>query len=161
MGQVIAFPAHPTPCPGRVADLGFAESVLLGAIRCWVEAYRGGDDPVPRLRRGLKTTGTADAAFSIDALMTIVARTVRRPVEVHCPGCPNMSDDEKQLLYAASLAQAGASDIAEKVLRTTLLSAEGAAFAIGSLEGLGKLFTHAWLFLTRRTSTAQETHVLH
>jgi hypothetical protein len=158
MGQVIPFPAHSTPCPGRVADLGFAENVLLVAIRCWVEAYRGATIPSHAFAKGSRP---ADAAFSIDALVTIVARGVRRLVEVHCPGCPNVSDDEKRRLYAASLAQAGASDFPDKVLRTTLLSAEGAAFAIGSLEGLGELFSHAWLFVTRRTSTAQKTHALH
>jgi hypothetical protein len=161
MGQVIAFPAHPTPCPGRVADLGFAENVLLVAIRCWVEAYRGATIPSHAFAKGSRAPGLLMPRFSIDALVTIVARAVRRPVEVHCPGCPNVSDDEKRRLYAASLAQAGVSDFPDKVLRTTLLSAEGAAFAIGSLEGLGELFSHAWLFVTRRTSTAQKTHALH
>jgi hypothetical protein len=152
MGQVIEFPVSPTPYPDRADDLGFADSVLLFAVRKWVEAYRGGEDPVPRLRAGLATVGAQEAASAIDALMATVARAVRRPVDIHCPACPNVSRDEGHLLHAASLAQAGTGHLAETVLRTTLLSAEGAAFAAGSLQGLGELLTQAWLFLTRRES---------
>jgi hypothetical protein len=152
MGQVIAFPVHPASYPDLVADLGTADCVLLIAIRWWVEAYRADDDPIPRLCQGLETAGAHDAAFSIDGLMAVVARTGRRPVDVRCPRCTNLSHDEKQLLHAASLAQACDSPLAEQVLRTTLLSAEGAAFAIGSLEGLGELFARARLFFTRCAS---------
>jgi hypothetical protein len=37
----------------------------------------------------------------------------------------------------------------EKVLRTTLLSVQGADFAIFPLEGLGDLFVRTWLLLSR------------
>jgi hypothetical protein len=150
VGQLIAFPAHSTPYPDRAVDLGTADCVLLLAIRWWVEDYRAGADPIPRLREALETAGAHDAAFSIDGLMTIIARLARRPVDVHCPHCPNVSGDEKQLLHSASLAQACNGPLAEKALRTALLSADGAAFAVGTLEGLGDLFAKARLFFTRR-----------
>ena len=150
MGQVIAFPVSPTLYPDAAADLETAECVLLVAIRCWVDAYRKGEDPIPRLSQGLETAGAPDAAFSIDSLMTVVARGVTRQVDIHCPRCPHLSIDEMHLLRAASLAQAGESHLAEKALRTTLLSAQGAEFALGSLEGLGALFAQARLFLSRR-----------
>jgi hypothetical protein len=70
--------------------------------------------------------------------------------------CPHLSLDEKNLLRAASLAQADEGHVAEKVLRTTLLSAQGAEFAIGPLEGLGTLFAQARLFLTRRRLAPQD-----
>jgi hypothetical protein len=150
MGHIVAFPAPPTPYPNLAADLDTAECVLLVAIRSWVESRREDEDPIPRLCQGLESAGAPDAAFSIDGLMTVVARTVVRQVEIHCPRCPNLSLDEKNLLLAASLAQAGDRRLAEKVLRTTLLSGQGAEFAIGSLEGLGTLFAQVRLFLTRR-----------
>jgi hypothetical protein len=99
---------------------------------------------------GLESAGAPDAAFSIDRLMTVVGRTIARQIEVHCPRCPELSVDEKNLLLAASLAQAGDRRLAEKVLRTALLSGQAADFAIGSLESLGELFAEAKLFLTRR-----------
>jgi hypothetical protein len=54
------------------------------------------------------------------------------------------------LLHAASLAQAGETPRAERALRHALLSAQGAEFAIGPLEGLATLFTEASLRLRRR-----------
>jgi hypothetical protein len=150
MGQIIAFPAPPTPYPDRTADLDRAECILLVAIRSWVAAYREGEDPIPQLCEGLQTAGAPDAAFSIDRLMEVVARAVIRPVDIRCLRCRQLSLDEKHLLRAASLAQAGDNFLAEKVLRTTLLSAQGAEFAVGSLECLAELFAEARLLLRIR-----------
>jgi hypothetical protein len=82
---------------------------------------------MPRLCQGLEAAGTCDAAFSVDALMAIIARTVRQPIAIHCPRCPHVSEDERHLLHAASLTQAGNGHLAEKALCTALLSAQGAA----------------------------------
>lgn len=150
MGQIVAFPVPPAPYPDLATDLDTAECVLLIAIRSRVESHRQDEDPIPRLCLSLASAGTPDAAFSIDGLMTVVARTVIRQAEIHCPRCPNLSLDEKNLLLAASRAQAGSRRLAENVLRTALLSGQGAEFAIGPLEGLAELFTQARLFLTRR-----------
>jgi hypothetical protein len=150
MGQIIAFPVPPTAYSNVTADLDRAECVLLLAIRSWVESYKQGEDPLPRLCQGLQTAGAPDAAFSVDRLMALVARVVSRPIDIRCPRCRQLSVDEKHLLRAASLAQAGDSPLAEKVLRTTLLSAQGAEFAVGSLESLAELFDEARLFLSLR-----------
>jgi hypothetical protein len=69
--------------------------------------------------------------------MAIIARTTRHPVAIHCPRCPRLSRDEIHLLYVASLVQAGECALAERTLRVALLSASGAEFALGPLEGLG------------------------
>jgi hypothetical protein len=65
-----------------------------------------------------------------------------------------LSLDEQYLLVAASLAQTGAAKLAERTLHTALLSALGATFALGPLEGLGELFSRARLLLSRRTPPA-------
>jgi hypothetical protein len=164
MGQVIDFPVLPASYPDLSADLDTAECVLLIAVRWWVCSYRNGDDAIPRLRQGLESAGVPDAAFSIDFLMRVVATTVTRPIDIHCPRCPHLSLDEKHLLRAASLAQGDEQLLAERVLRTTLLSAQGAEFAIVPLTGLGELFAQARLLLCRRrlstgaTETADAPH---
>jgi hypothetical protein len=155
MGQVIRFRLPGAPYPNLAADLATAECVLLLAIRWWVQAYRSNEDPVPRLCSGLHMAGARDAAYSIDGLMAVVACAVSRALEIHYPRCPTLSRDEASLLHAASLTQAGQRDLAEKVLRDTLLSAPGAEFALGSLAGLGDLFAQARLFLSRRRSPIQ------
>jgi hypothetical protein len=150
MGQIIAFPAQPTPYPDQTKDLGTADGLLLLAMRCWVEDYQANADPIPRLQTALHSAGAHDAASPIDSLMTTVARGARRTVDVHCPLCPNLSDDEKRLLHAASLVQTNNAALAEKALRTALLSAEGAGFAVESLEDLTGLCIKARLFFARR-----------
>jgi hypothetical protein len=154
MGQVIPFTAAPSAYPARTSQLDAAECTLLIAMRWWVAAFRRGDDPTSRLRQGLELAGAREAAFSVDGLMAIVARTVRQPIAIHCPRYPHLSEDEAHLLHAASLAQAGGSDLAERALHTALLSAPGAEFALGPLKGLGELFAEATLLFGRRRAPA-------
>jgi hypothetical protein len=156
MAQIIPFIPTPVFYPSRTALLDAAELALLSAVRCWVAALRQGEDPVPGLCRHLHAAGARDAAFSVDALMAVVARTVRRPIAIRCPHCPRLSADERHLLHAASLVQAGAGALAERALRNALLSAQGAAFALGPLEGLGALFAGARLLFGRRHAPAEE-----
>ncbi len=156
MGQIIQLPLRPAGYPNHSAALDPAECVLLIAIRWWVDSYRRDEDPMPRLCQGLEAAGTSDAAFSVDALMAIITRTVRRPIAIHCPRCPHVSDDERRLLHAASLTQAGNSDLAGKALCTALLSAQGAEFALGPLQGLGELFAEAGFFFRQRRSPVME-----
>jgi hypothetical protein len=156
MGQVIQLAFPSTDYPPTKHALGSAESVFLIAVRWWVADYRQGEDPLPRLCEAMRAAGAHDAAFSVDQLMAIVARSARQQIAIHCPDCPHLSADEKHLLHAASLAQASRSDLAERALRTALLSAQGAEFALGPLEGLSKLFTEARLHFCRRRAPAAD-----
>ncbi len=142
--------------PQRAAGLDRSECVLLIAIRWWVATFRQGEDPMPRLHQGLEIAGAREAAQSVDALMGTVARTARRPIDIHGPRCPGLFADEQQLLHAASLTQAGESALAERSLCRALLSSQGAAYALGPLEGLSAAFTDARLFLRRRRLPADD-----
>jgi hypothetical protein len=150
MGNIIRLPTARTACPPTTDRLGTAESVLLLAVRWWVADFRSNLDPLPRLCGAMGIAGAHDAAFSVDQFMSIAARTARRPIAIHCPRCPNLSDDERCVLHAAGLTQAGASNLAKRVLHNGLLSADGANFALGTLEGLGELFRMAHLDFGRR-----------
>lgn len=158
MSQVIRLSllAPTEPYPDASTELDTAERTLLTGIRWWVADHWQGDDPLPRLCRTFDTSNVHDAAFSVDQLMFVVARSAQRQVAIHRPHCPALSDDERHLLTAASLAQAGRSDLAERTLRTTLLSAQGAEFALAPLEGLGELFTEAKLLFRRRRPPAAD-----
>ena len=154
MARIIPFIPAPPSYPTRTTLLDAAERAFLTAIRWWVDSFRRGEDPVPHLCRHLHAAGTRDAAFSIDALMAIVARTARQPIAIHCPQCLHLSTDETHLMHAACLVQAGEGAQAERALRTALLSGSGAEFALGPLEGLGDLFARARLLFSRRRSPA-------
>jgi hypothetical protein len=146
MGQLIRPQAAPMPC----SILEPAASVGLISIRWWVSDRRAGTDPLPRLRQGMEAAGSPDAASSIDTFMAAVLASARRPITVERPRFPTLSSDERDLLTATALAQHGDTALAEKVLCKVLLSADGAAFALGPLEGLGRLLAQARLFFRQR-----------
>lgn len=154
MGRVIHIVTSSTAYPDSTTRLEPAESVLLLAIRWWVADHRQGEDPLPRLCEALRIAGPHDAAFAVDRLMSVVGRTARRPVAIHCPRCPQISGDEQHLLHGASLTQAGRGGLAERVLRTALLSAAGAGLALAPLEGVAELFAEARLLFRRRRAPA-------
>lgn len=138
------------------ASLIKAESLMLLSMRWWVRCHTQQECPMERLIQGMRRGGAPDAAHSVNGLMWIVARTGQRPVDIRCPRCPTLSDDEATLLHAAWLAQEARSDLAERVLRSHLLTDTGAVFAIGPLEGLGNLFLRAGLgFGGRRSDRAE------
>jgi hypothetical protein len=150
MGQVIPFPAAALAYPTRTDGLDDAESLLLLSIRWWVAAIRHDEEPTLRLELGLGPAGLRTAVASVHAMMTGIARTARRPLDVYCPRCPTLSADEAQLLDAASLAQAGEREQAYQALALVLLSARGAEFVLEPLAGLGTLFAAAGRLLHRR-----------
>ena len=98
----------------------------------------------------MQLAGAPEVAHAIDALMTIAARTARHVLEFHGPRCDCLSLDETHMLQAASLVQAGDTARAERVLRTALLTAQGAEMALVPLQGIGRLFSVARLLLRRR-----------
>jgi hypothetical protein len=156
MGQIIRLPVTPAGYPDTSAALNPAECVLLIAIRWWVADFRQHVDPLPRLCQAMGTAGAHDAAFSVDQLMAVFVRSARRPMAIHRPRCPGLSDDEKHLLNAARLVQASESKMAERALRTALLSAQGAEFALGPLWSLSELFAEAGLFFHQRKSPVDD-----
>ena len=151
MGQVIQFLPSIAPIRRR-SGLDDPAAVLLIGLRWWAEDTSRQHDPLPRLRQGMGIAGLSDSALAIDAFMTIAGCTTYRVLELHGPGCDCLSQDEKHLLHAASLVQAGHDALAERALRTALLTAQGADMALGPLQGIGQLFSAARLFFRCRTA---------
>lgn len=151
MGRILPLPpASLPPCPAAAEALDPAEAICLEAIRWWVADMKAGTDPLPRLREGMTRAGAPDATFSLDQFMRVITRSAWRQVGVACPSCPRVSADEQLLLLVAGLAQARETGSAGNILRTSLLSARGAEFAIGPLEGLGRLLAGAGPTFRRR-----------
>jgi hypothetical protein len=144
-------------CPSSMVELGAAGCILLIAIRWWVEGYRRSTDAGPRLHQSLEIAGVAAATAPVQAMMETIAETVQRPLAIHAPRCPCLSDDERQLLDAALLAQRGHEALAERALRTALLSAQGAEIAVTELVAIGGLFEAARLCFSRRRVAPHST----
>jgi hypothetical protein len=157
MGRILPFtPRILHTYPVRAEALDHAEGMVLAGMRTWVAELKRGADPMPRLRQHMAGLGAPDAALSLDQFLRIIARTTRRPVDMRCPHCQRLSQDEQRLLHAAALAQAGESGRAERTLRCGLLSPSGAEFALGPLEGLGELLLGIGLILPRRVFAEEQ-----
>lgn len=148
MAVILPFPMA-LPWPERTTDLSASERLVLHACRDWLVAVRADADPAAALRPPLAMHGIPDAALSVDALLGVVARAARRPIDLRCPRCEKLSEDEARLLHAAALAQRGQPEMAEDILRA-LLTDVGASFALGPLSGLGVLLGTAGLRLRAR-----------
>jgi hypothetical protein len=150
MGYVIALPEFAADYPEDVNDLNPAERTLLTGLRLWVADRQSGIDPITRLCSTFDLMGGEEAAFMLDRFMTQAAYFARRMITVSCPRCPNLGEDEKHFLYAASLAQAGHNRRAMVALGASMLSDDGAALAVNALEDLCGRFAEAKLILVRR-----------
>jgi hypothetical protein len=145
MSLVIRLSAHSVIYADDVARLDPAERVLPIARRWWVADRHRGDDRLPRLYQALNVAGVRDGGLPADQLIRVVVPSARRLIDIGCSPCSHLFDDEKQVLNATSLRQTGKSDVTQRALRTALLSAHGAEFALGPLE----LFARAKRFLCR------------
>jgi hypothetical protein len=102
MGHVSQLTVLSASYPETISSLERTERMFVLAIRGWVAGYRQGEDPLPHLCEVMRSAGAHDAAFSVDRLMAVVARTARRTIAIHCQRCPYLSNDEKHLLHAVN-----------------------------------------------------------
>lgn len=87
------------------ADLPSAESLVLDAIRAWVEATRSGAAPIAAVRLPLATESVAAAAVPLDALLRVLAC----PGGMGCSLCPRVTAAEAILLTGLASVQRGTS----------------------------------------------------
>jgi hypothetical protein len=130
--------------------LEIPERLLIWGARTWVFCSRTQDSAVAQLEPVFRRFGVVAAAASLDAWLCATAQTATHALEVRCPRCPNLSDDEVYLLQAAAAAQHG--DFASA--RTQLarwLPAAVADWALGPVGGLAKIFKNAGLIMPLRS----------
>lgn len=101
--------------PGVEIDtLSFSEQFLVWTIRAWVDGYKAGTGRAGLLREGFALAGASDGWLLVEELMSIVAASAKRPLDVRCLACKTLGDDEAALLAAIAGLQceAGAPAIA-------------------------------------------------
>ncbi|MCK8785171.1 hypothetical protein M0638_12330 [Roseomonas sp. NAR14] len=145
MGFVFPLAPPPPDYPSATACLDPAERLLLHAIRLWVAARQREAEPVSLVREAFEAAGLRQgAAAALDGWLQIVRRTALRPLNVGCPRCTMVTEDETWMLAAAAASQRGAAPAALRALRRCM-SRPGADFAIGPVDGLAELFAEAGL----------------
>jgi hypothetical protein len=85
-----------------IETLSFAEQFLIWTIRAWVDGYKAGTGRAGLLREGFALAGAADGWLLVEEMMSIVAATARRPLDMRCLSCKTLGSDESALLVAVA-----------------------------------------------------------
>lgn len=148
-----------SPLPLEAAEtfeaLEVSERLLIVGCRTWVVRRSTRSCPLDELDQLFAGFGVLGAAAPLDVLLCAAARTAFRPIEVHCPRCRKLSDDETRLLCAVAVGQADDLAQASRQLAHWLPSAV-ADWACGPVCGLGLLFAQAGLVLPQRLALASD-----
>ena len=126
-----------------LAELQTAELFVVMSLRLWVAAHRDPTSVALGWRTGFDAAGLDDAGRdAFDALFRTVAATASRSLDVRCPRCGELGEDEGRLLQLLSLLQRRRPGEAAAILsdwmpnaarRLAFVAAQG--FAVSLLEG--------------------------
>jgi len=74
-----------------------AETLVLWAMRAWVAGHRHGIPVLANLRTAFRNEGAPAAAEAVDDLMGFIANGAGRTIQVNCPRCRQVTEDERPL----------------------------------------------------------------
>jgi hypothetical protein len=89
-----------------LAELATAELLAVATIRLWALPFKDPETSHPDWRAGLSAAGIEDEGVpAFDILFRIVIQASLRPLDVRCPRCARLGQDEAWLLQLVSLLQ--------------------------------------------------------
>lgn len=140
-------PAHPAARPGDdLAALGFPQQFLVWSVRAWVDGHKTGVGRAHLLREAYALAGATEGWLLVEELMTVIAVSARRALDIRCLACRQIGEDEAALLDAVGSLQAGEAAKAQAVL-AGWLAPSGARVAFGVLDRLAASLAGARLRL--------------
>lgn len=87
-------------------QLRTAELLVVAVLRLWAAPLREPDRMHPHWQNGFLAADVGeDGLAAFDRLMRVVLATARHPLDLRCPHCPHLGEDEARLLDAVSLLQ--------------------------------------------------------
>lgn len=96
--------------PGDVfLELSFGEQIFLWGIRIWVSGYKNDTNVQDTLRLAYTHAGVPKAHTELNALMEMITIAAFGVMDVRCPSCSKVSDDELLLMSAIAAWQHGSS----------------------------------------------------
>lgn len=140
----------------RRAELTQAERLVLWGMRTWVAALRA-DIPVDdHINRTFRQAMVPAAASLLSGMMVMLAEGAARPMSLHQPRCPCLSEDERLILDLVALVQAGRTSAARQHAAGLLLPTAGRTVA-GAVGPFAELLADAGLRL-QPSEEALATH---
>jgi|AraplaMF_Col_mMF_1032025.scaffolds.fasta_scaffold00059_62 hypothetical protein len=125
-----------------VSALDFTAQFTVWAIRSWVQAFKSKESFDDVTHQTFARFGLSRAALAIDSLMTVLAASASRSIDIRCVQCRLLSPDEALLIDAMAAAQSGGYFVATVALRQ-LMPGTAARAALPHLADLARDFGEA------------------
>lgn len=133
------FPGEPL-----VDQLPFAAQFIIWAVRTWVTAFKQQRGLDREAIDGFARFNLQQSAMALDEVMSVVAVSAERMIDIRCIKCRMVSADEVILVNAVAAVQAGTQFLAHAGLRQWLPPA-AARNVLPALVALGELLAVAGL----------------
>ena len=91
----------------KFTELSFGEQILLWGVRIWVSGHKNSSNIQKLLRSAYSYAGVPKAHASLHTMMGMITTAGYGVMEVRCPSCSKISDDEHRLMAAISAWQHG------------------------------------------------------
>ena len=125
-----------------VSALDFTAQLTVWALRSWVQAFKSKESFDDVTHQTFARIGLSRAALAIDSLMTVLAASASRSIDIRCVQCRLLSPDEALLIDAMAAAQSGGFFVATVALRQ-LMPGTAARAALPHLVDLARDFGEA------------------
>jgi hypothetical protein len=120
-----------------VGALDFTAQFTVWAMRSWVQAFKSKESFDDVTHQTFARFGLARSALAIDSLMTVVAASASRSIDIRCVQCRLLSPDEALIIDAMAAAQSGGFFVATVALRQ-LMPGTAARAALPHLVDLAR-----------------------
>jgi hypothetical protein len=125
-----------------VSALDFTAQFTVWAVRSWVQAFKAKESFDDVTHQTFARFGLSRAALAIDSLMTVLAASASRSIDIRCVQCRLLSPDEALLIDAMAAAQSGGFFVATVALRQ-LMPGTAARTALPHLVDLSRDLSEA------------------
>jgi hypothetical protein len=125
-----------------VGALDFTAQLTVWAVRSWVQAFKAKQSFDDVTHRTFARFGLSRSALAIDSLMTVLAASAARSIDIRCVQCRLLSPDEALLIDAMAAAQSGGFFVATVALRQ-LMPGTAARTALPHLVDLARDLSEA------------------
>ena len=125
-----------------VSTLDFTAQFTVWAVRSWVQAFKAKESFDDVTHQAFARFGLSRSALAIDSLMTVVAASASRSIDIRCVQCRLLSPDEVLLIDAMAAAQSGGYFVATVALRQ-LMPGTAARAALPHLVDLARDLSEA------------------
>ncbi len=125
-----------------VSALDFTAQFTVWAVRSWVQAFKSQQSFDDATHNTFARFGLSRSALAIDSLMTVLAASASRSIDIRCVQCRLLSPDEALLIDAMAATQSGGYFVATVALRQ-LMPGTAARAALPHLVDLSRDLSEA------------------